>query len=81
MILVNSVSACLALHKRSESPFCHLLQNDKLLLDYLDPLGAADHFLLPDDHLGEAGPIKIVNSVEVVKVVQGSETTPVVEGV
>lgn len=63
-------------------PLSHLLEDDETLLDDLDLLSAADNLLLLNDNLLERGEVvKVVRAVEVIEVVQGGDSTPVVEGV
>lgn len=58
------------------------MENHKTLLDDLDLLGVADEMLfLLNDNLAEVRVVVVVDTIEVVKVVKGSMTTPVVERV
>jgi hypothetical protein len=64
-----------------DDPLGHLLENDQALLNDFNTLSAADELvLLLYNDLVVVGTIKVFGAIEVVKVVQGSMTTPVVEG-
>jgi hypothetical protein len=64
----------------SDDPLGHLLQDNQALLDDFNALSMADKFmLLLDNDLAEVRAIEVINTIEVVEVVQGSMATPVVE--
>jgi hypothetical protein len=59
---------------------CHLLKNKETLLNDLNDLSVADNLLGCLNDLGEVdGAVKIVDAVEVVKVAERRQTTPVIE--
>jgi len=61
-----------------DNPLCHLLKNNKLLLDDLDLLSMANDFLLLlDDHLAGVRTVEVITAIEVVEVIERGETTPV----
>lgn len=55
------------------------LEDNQSLLNDVDVVGAADEVTLANDDLLGVTPVKVVNTVEAVEVVQGGETSPVVE--
>lgn len=64
-----------------DDAFGHFLNDEEALLDDFDGLGVADEVGGCIDDLGKVrGGIEVVYAVEVVKVVKGGESTPVVEG-
>jgi len=64
-----------------DDPLGHLLEDEQALLDDLDSLGVADDVLLFCDNLAEVdGAVEVVYTIEVVEVIEGRETTPVVKG-
>jgi len=65
--------------------FCDYLlrkffQDNETLLDNLDLLGVADSFFLLDYNLATFGTIKVSRAIEVVKVSEGCNAMPIVEG-
>lgn len=63
-----------------DDPLGHLLEDEETLLDDLDLHGVADESLGGIYDLGEMDrAVEVIDTIEVVKVVKGRETTPVVE--
>jgi hypothetical protein len=61
-------------------PLGELTEDHETLLDNLDLLHMANELSLFDDYLVEVTAVKVVNTIEVVKVVKRLMTSPSVEG-
>jgi len=91
-ILAEAAQACMELleddslsldvtDSLSDDLLSHLLDDEETLLDNLNSLCMADERLSRNnDGLRATRPVKVIDAVEVVKVRQGREATPVVEG-
>jgi len=65
-----------------DDPLGHFLENEEALLDDLNGLAAADHFLLLlYDDLCLDFTAEVIGAIEVVEVREGRDSTPVIEGV
>ena len=61
-------------------PFCHLSENDKLLLNDLDTLGFADNLLLlNNNNLTVFRTAEVTDTIKIVKSLQRGDTVPVTE--
>jgi len=64
----------------NDDPLGHLLENKEALLDDVDLMSPADELVVPaNEDLLELVPIPVVDTIEVVEVLQGVIATPVVE--
>jgi len=64
-----------------DDPLGHLLQHDQALLNYLDALCTANKLVFwLDEHLIMTRSIEVINTIEVVEIVERRDTPPVIEG-